>query len=72
MPLRFKLLRRLFDIVNIKLEPRLRRRNFVGPGILTKAGLCDLPKRPECESLCAFQNRAEGDDAVKIGFWTSD
>src|SRR5215469_13278335 len=31
MPLRFQLPSRLFDVINIKFEPGLRRRNVVGP-----------------------------------------
>jgi len=56
MPLRFEFLSRLFDIVNVKLKPSLWRRKFVGPGILTKAGLGCLRKRPQSETLCAFQS----------------
>ena len=55
MPLRFKLLGSPSDIINVKLKPSLWRRKFVGPGILAKAGLCCLRKRPQSESLCAFQ-----------------
>jgi PEP-CTERM motif-containing protein len=56
MTLRFKFLSRLFDIVNVKLKPSLWRRKFEGPGVLTKAGLCCLRKRPQSETLCAFQS----------------
>jgi hypothetical protein len=56
MPLRFKLNRCFFDIVNVELEPSLRRRNIFGPGILTKAGMRCLRKRPQSETVCAYQS----------------
>ena len=55
MPLQFKLLSRLCDVVHVKLKPSLWRRKFVGPEVLTKAGLCCLRERPQSESLCPFQ-----------------
>src|SRR5215831_8676774 len=54
-PMQFKLLRRLFDTFNVELKPSLWRRNVVGPGVLTKAGLRCLRKRPQSETLCALQ-----------------
>jgi hypothetical protein len=56
MTLRFKLPSCLFDIVNVKLKPSLRCRNFVRPGILAKAGLRYLRKGPQRESFCAPQS----------------
>src|SRR5207244_11874347 len=46
----------LFDIVNVKLEPNLGSGDFLGPGILAKAGLRCLRKRPQSETVCAFQS----------------
>ena len=56
MPFRFKLLSRLFDILNVKLKPSLWRRNFAGPAVLTKTGLCCLRKRLQSETVFAFQS----------------
>ena len=39
MPLRFQLPRCLFNVIHVKLEPGLRRRNVVRPGILAKTRL---------------------------------
>src|SRR6185437_6442122 len=55
MALRFQFCGRLFDILDVKLKPGLRRGKFSGPGILTKTGLRCLCKRPQSESLGAFQ-----------------
>src|SRR6185312_3539329 len=52
---RFELRRRLFDIVHIELEPGLRNRNVVGPGILAKTGLRRLRKWPQGKTLGALQ-----------------
>jgi hypothetical protein len=54
MPLRLKLLSRLFDIVNLKLKPSLWRRNFLGTGVFAKTGLRCLRKRPQSEAICAL------------------
>src|SRR5580700_1432759 len=41
---------------NVKLEPSLWYWNVVRPGILAKAGLGRLRKRPQRETFCASEN----------------
>jgi len=45
----------LFDLLHIKLQPRLRHRNIFRPGIPPKTGPGRLRKRPQSKRLRSFQ-----------------
>src|SRR5262249_6234391 len=54
--LRLQLRRGVFDAADIELEPGLRNRNVVGPGMRAEAGLCSLRERPQRKGPGAAQS----------------